>query len=148
MSAGNDPDLSWLVCPKCEDGLVGLDDGVACEGCGERFPVEDGIPLLYWPNEWEAGRADVTEEVRAFYEETPFPSYEELDDANSLIQKARQGRFAKLLDDQVPAGARVLATSSPSPTARSTPATSVSTHSVSAGSSHGPTGCRRCTSCR
>jgi SAM-dependent methyltransferase len=100
--------LSRLACPKCQGTLSASEPGLACDACSERFAIEDGIPLLYWPNEWAADKADVTEEVRAFYEETPFPSYEEFDDANSLIQKARQGRFAKLLDDQVPAGAKVL----------------------------------------
>ena len=46
--------------------------------------------------------------MREFYEETPFPDYEDFDSASTLVRKARQGRFAKLLDDQLPPGARVL----------------------------------------
>jgi SAM-dependent methyltransferase len=46
--------------------------------------------------------------MKAFYEETPFPNYDEFDSVGSLIQKARQGMFAKVLDDQVPPGSSVI----------------------------------------
>jgi SAM-dependent methyltransferase len=46
--------------------------------------------------------------VKAFYEETPFPNYEDFDSVGSLLNKARRGRFAKLLDDQIPPGSLVL----------------------------------------
>ena len=46
--------------------------------------------------------------MKSFYEETPFPNYDDFDSVGSLIEKARQGRFAKLLDDQVPPGTRIL----------------------------------------
>src|SRR5262245_50513325 len=39
-----------------------------------RYPVVDGIPCLFAPNEWPTGRSDVTELVRSFYEESPFPN--------------------------------------------------------------------------
>jgi SAM-dependent methyltransferase len=101
-------DLPLLCCPRCggELGLAG--DELACSGCEQRFSIADGIPMLYWPNEWTEGRTDVTDEVKAFYEETPFPNYEEFDSVTSLIQKARLGRFAKLLDDQLPSGTRII----------------------------------------
>lgn len=52
--------------------------------------------------------SEVTERVRAFYEKNPFPDYDDLDSAGSLRDKARRGVFARLLDEQIPAGARVL----------------------------------------
>jgi SAM-dependent methyltransferase len=70
--------------------------------------VSDGIPLLFWPNQWEGSARDVTEVVKSFYEATPFPNYDDFDSVGTLIAKARQGRFAKLLDDQVPPGTRIL----------------------------------------
>jgi hypothetical protein len=51
---------------------------------------------------------DVTEMVKAFYEETPFPNYDDIDSRETLVMKARQGRFAAALDDQLPDGAIVL----------------------------------------
>ena len=100
--------LALLRCPKCEADLELRHEGLACSGCGQTFEVVDGIPLLFQPNEWSEDRADATATVRSFYEETPFPNYEEFDDVSSLLEKARRGHFAKLLDDQVPPGALVL----------------------------------------
>ena len=51
---------------------------------------------------------DVTKKIKDFYENNPFPNYDDLDDASSLMQRARQGLFAKLLDEQIPFGARIL----------------------------------------
>jgi SAM-dependent methyltransferase len=60
--------------------------------------------MLFWPNDWDNRKPDVTEIVKAFYEETPFPNYDDFDSVASFLAKARQGLFAKLLDEQVPAG--------------------------------------------
>ncbi len=97
-----------LCCPRCQADLTLAGDALSCGGCGERFDLTDNIPQLFCPNEWEESRKDVTETIRAFYEETPFPNYDEFDSVASLVHKARKGMFAKLLDDQVPAGARII----------------------------------------
>src|SRR4029453_190282 len=99
--------LEWLRCPGC-GGALALEDALRCLGCGTRFPVDDGVPLLFLPNAWEPGKADVTDAVKAFYEETPFPNYDEFDSVASLARKAREGLFARLLDEQIPAGTRVI----------------------------------------
>jgi ubiquinone/menaquinone biosynthesis C-methylase UbiE/uncharacterized protein YbaR (Trm112 family) len=100
--------LELLCCPGCGADLEREGGTLLCTGCGHSFGFEAGIPRLFWPNEWSPGRQDVTDAVKAFYEETPFPNYDEFDSVSSLIRKARLGRFAKLLDDQVPPGARIL----------------------------------------
>jgi SAM-dependent methyltransferase len=46
--------------------------------------------------------------VKAFYEENPFPNYDEFDSKESLAEKANRGVFARLLDEQLPGGVRVL----------------------------------------
>lgn len=51
---------------------------------------------------------DIAQRVRAFYEECSFPGYEEFETPFDLIEKARRGIYAKLLDDQLPMGVRVL----------------------------------------
>jgi len=79
-----------------------------CSKCNRYFRCENGIPLLFWPNEWEESKEDVTDAVRSFYEENPFPSYEDWDSSESLRQKAEKGVFARLLDAQIPHGAKVL----------------------------------------
>jgi len=95
-------------CPKCAGAIDIGTDGVTCSACGEAFELSDGIPLLFWPNDQHASKKDVTDAVRAFYEETPFPNYDDFDSVTSLIEKARRGLYARLLDEQIPLGARVL----------------------------------------
>lgn len=100
--------LPLLCCPGCRASLVHTDRDLVCSGCSHRFEITDGIPLLFWPNEWDSVDGDVTDVVKQFYEETPFPNYDDFDSVGSLIEKARHGLFAKLLDDQVPPGTRIL----------------------------------------
>lgn len=101
--------IDMFACPVCDGPLRMSDDCTAmeCSGCQHEFPSENGIPLLFWPNEWDS-KTDVTDIVKEFYEENPFPNYEGLDSGQSLRQKADQGVFAHLLDDQIPHGAKLL----------------------------------------
>ncbi len=97
-----------LCCPKCRAGLQSGSDDCTCSRCGTAYSVANGIPRLFCPNEWEAVEEDVTEKIRAFYEQTPFPDYDEFDNVASFVEKARRGVFAKLLDEQIPFLSRVL----------------------------------------
>ena len=38
---------------------------------------------MFWPNNWDA-KTDVTDVVKSFYEENPFPNYEDMDSDWSL----------------------------------------------------------------
>lgn len=39
--------LDLLVCPVCLAALAGGDgQWLCCKGCGRRYPIEDGIPVL------------------------------------------------------------------------------------------------------
>jgi ubiquinone/menaquinone biosynthesis C-methylase UbiE/uncharacterized protein YbaR (Trm112 family) len=107
----SDQDPTWielLRCPKCSGDLGLQGRRLECRGCREAFEFLDEIPMLFWPNEKGAVKGDVTEIVKAFYEETPFPNYDDFDSVASLARKARQGMFARLLDEQVPSGTRIL----------------------------------------
>lgn len=101
-------DLDLQACPRCGADMRLEGDKLLCGGCTQGFPIDDGIPILYWPNDWDELKADVTEAVKAFYEETPFPNYDDFDSVDSLARKARQGIFARLLDEQVPPRSRIL----------------------------------------
>lgn len=101
-------DLDIFCCPKCGGRLDIAAGNLTCADCKQSYQVSGGIPLLFWPNEWDAGERDVTEKIKEFYEENPFPDYDDFDDAGSLIAKSRRGIFARLLDDQVPYGAKIL----------------------------------------
>ena len=60
------------------------------------------------PNDWGDGKLDVTSIVKDFYEETPFPNYDDMDSRETLRKKARLGVFARILDEQIPSDALVL----------------------------------------
>ena len=109
MTSSLGSDLHLFRCPRCgASGLIFRGAALACAACSQTYPVEDGLPLLYWPNDWNPEQPDVTDAVKAFYEETPFPNYDDFDSIGSLAEKARQGIFARLLDEQVPPSARIL----------------------------------------
>jgi SAM-dependent methyltransferase len=97
-----------FACPACGGVLAREPGAFRCQGCTREYREQDGIPSLFLPNEWKDAGEDVTEQMKAFYEENPFPKYDDFDSAASLIDKARQGLFAKLLDEQIPFGARVI----------------------------------------
>lgn len=96
-----------IVCPSCHGTLSATDHDVSCQKCNSIYPIDSGIPLLYCPHD-PVQDGQVTQTVKAFYEENPFPNYDDLDSRQSLQDKARRGLFAKLLDEQLPAGALVL----------------------------------------
>lgn len=101
--------IDIFICPSCGGALaVSTDQNIMkCSQCYRLFQCEQGIPLLFWPNEWDS-KTDVTEVVKLFYEENPFPGYEDIDSDRSLRQKAEKGIFARLLDEQIPHGAKIL----------------------------------------
>ena len=100
--------IDLFCCPKCGGNLTFNNEGFICPSCHQPFEVLDGIPSLFWPNEWDASKEDVTDKIRSFYEKTPFPNYDGFDNVESLINKARQSFIFKLLDEQIPFGTRIL----------------------------------------
>ena len=63
---------------------------------------------MFAPNQWPEGKIDVTDIVKQFYEETPFPNYDGLDSRDTLRRKARDGVLARMLDEQISPSATVL----------------------------------------
>jgi uncharacterized protein YbaR (Trm112 family) len=42
-----DPELlSILVCPDCKNDVELKDNKIVCKGCGRRYPIRDGIPIM------------------------------------------------------------------------------------------------------
>jgi uncharacterized protein YbaR (Trm112 family) len=39
-------DLRWIVCPVCHQSLEFEAAVIRCQGCGRRYPIVDGIPVL------------------------------------------------------------------------------------------------------
>jgi SAM-dependent methyltransferase len=101
--------LDMLLCPACGAVFEIDHTGTAlrCAGCSRTFSVERGVAQLFWPTDFSS-KVDVTEAVKAFYEETPFPNYDDLDSPEQLRAKAEEGLFARLLNDQIPHGSKVI----------------------------------------
>jgi SAM-dependent methyltransferase len=97
-----------LACPVTGEPLVATKDGWISPSGGRLYPVEEGVSRLFAPLDAAMADHDVTEMVKAFYEETPFPNYDDLDSRESLIAKSREGLFAAALDEQLPDRAIVL----------------------------------------
>ncbi len=100
--------IDMLACPYCGAGLRSDGETVRCQDCGKNFNVDSGIPQLFAPHDPAQQKGDVTQIVKAFYEENPFPNYDDIDSEESLLEKSRRGIFARLLDEQIPQGAAVL----------------------------------------
>ena len=101
------PYLHLVGCPACQGALEEDSDRLICGSCQSKFAIQDGVSHLYWPHP-SPRPGDVTDVVRNFYESNPFPDYEDFDSLASLIDKAKKGVFARLLDREIPFGARVL----------------------------------------
>ncbi len=94
-------------CPICGAELD-VDGGITCRGCGHQFGYDEGIPRFYWPHDSVGSSEDVTEVVKAFYEENPFPNYSECETRETLAAKARQAVLADVLDKKIGDQATVL----------------------------------------
>jgi len=100
------PDL--FQCPSCGAAFSEIgSERIRCAD-GHVFPVENGLPLLFAPHQEYQSREDVTDRIREFYVENPFPDYEDCDSVGSLVERARAGMFANALDSAIPLGVRVL----------------------------------------
>jgi len=97
-----------LVCPESCLPLRVENNEFLVEGSGRRYAVTDGVPCLLSPNTESFDDTDVTGLVRQFYENNPFPNYDELDSRESLERKARKSMFSAMLDAEIPKGAIVL----------------------------------------
>ncbi len=95
-----------LHCPACGGSLTIEGERATCNGCAKSFAREEGIWRLFHPSEPYDG--DITQLVKGFYEEHPFPGYDEDESLRSLMDKARKGVYARLLGEQLPPNARAL----------------------------------------
>lgn len=97
-----------LSSPCCQGELHRAGKALVCARCHHSFPINDNIPQLFWPHEKIDDPDDVTNIVKAFYEETPFPNYDDHDSARSLIEKSRKGMYVRHLNQTIPYNSAVL----------------------------------------
>ena len=99
-----EPESPWID-PRTGEPLAVTAHCARNVATGQCYPVEEGIPRLFITGD---AKDDVTEVVKQFYEKTPFPNYEDLDNRRALLEKARAGQFARLLNEQIPYSAPVV----------------------------------------
>ena len=97
-----------LACPQSDLPIDVRGDAFVVSATGNRYPVVDGIPNLFVPNTAVAKGIDITELVKQFYEETPFPNYDDVDSRQTLAAKALRSVFPAALDAQIPEKAVIL----------------------------------------
>jgi SAM-dependent methyltransferase len=104
-----DPDTPWADPRTGEPLIATTSDCLRNPASGVCYPVQERIPRLFVPTaEEDVPGQEVTEIVQQFYEKTPFPNYDDLDNPRALLEKARSGLFARLLNEQIPYNARVV----------------------------------------
>lgn len=69
-----------------------VSDVLRCRQTGEIYPFIRGVPSLYHPMKGEG--IDITNRVRSFYEENPFPNYDGIQDFGQLVNKGHQNLFS------------------------------------------------------
>ena len=97
-----------LICPVCKNDVNMFDEYLQCIDCNNNYSVNDGIPQMFIPTDWNNSKNDVTEIVNQFYEDTPFPDYEDMEEINDLVTKSEMGYYAKFLNEQIPFNVNVL----------------------------------------
>src|ERR1700723_800049 len=91
--------LELLACPACRKALA---PDWSCPACGARYEAPDGIPNL------RVSGDSMTDLVRRFYEESPFPGYPPRDSLSWLRARAERNEFVRLLDQAIPGDARIV----------------------------------------
>ena len=38
--------LDILACPACQGDVELKDNKIVCKGCGRKYPIRDGVPVL------------------------------------------------------------------------------------------------------
>jgi 2-polyprenyl-3-methyl-5-hydroxy-6-metoxy-1,4-benzoquinol methylase len=86
--------LACLKAPGDSDGhgLELTEEGFRCPDTGQEYPFIGGVPSLYSTPEGEG--EEVTQRVKSFYEEHPFPNYEGLEEFGELVSKGSQNSFS------------------------------------------------------
>lgn len=88
----SDKILACLKTPDSPSGLKRVGKGFQSLETGKLHEDIDGlIPSLFEPTEGEG--EEVTKRVKSFYEETPFPNYEGLEEYGELVNKGGKNPF-------------------------------------------------------
>ena len=104
-----------LVCPISGQPLIPCAGELITEDGAHRYPIDDGIIRAFVEDVGDESLAgndiwsvNVTNEVRDFYENAPFPNYNDFDNIKEFLIRADRSVFARLLRDQIPMNSNIL----------------------------------------
>lgn len=105
-----------IVCPVSGGRLEPVGASPISAASGRRYAIDDGIPRLFVDDAEgveapipDLARGDrVTHAVQTFYEDAPFPNYNDFNSLETFVRRADAGIFARLLREQVPMNSTVL----------------------------------------
>ncbi|HZI75625.1 MAG TPA: methyltransferase domain-containing protein, partial [Gemmatimonadales bacterium] len=97
-----------LVCPVTGSPLHREGNDLVSADGAHRYPCEPGIFRLFVSEAAATGVDAATSKVQEFYEEAPFPNYNDVDDVAALVKRADTSVFGRLLREQIPVNASVL----------------------------------------
>jgi carbamoyltransferase len=83
-----------------DEAIERVDGAFRCTRSGKVFPDRDGVPSLLVGAAGNGGDR-ITEKVKAFYEEHPFPNYDGVQDFGDLVNRGLKNPFAKGLLDAI-----------------------------------------------
>ena len=108
--SGRDEALAPLLSSPCCPGgeLTLADDRFRCSQCNQAFDRKSGIWQMYWPQAGSADNREASEQVEAFYEDSPSPAYAQQETIRTLLDKGRAGRYSRALDRSIPYNSTVL----------------------------------------
>lgn len=78
-----------------ETTLIESDERLECAQTGIHYPFIKNIPNLFASAEWED--FSFTQQIKEFYEENPFPSYEGMEEFSELVSKGYSNPFTNSL---------------------------------------------------
>ena len=96
-----------IICPVCKESLYENGADIDCRN-GHKFRLHENVFRLFTTADPGTMDGDVTDVVKGFYEDIPFPNYNEFDTLETFINRAKSGVFANMLRQQIPIGANVL----------------------------------------
>jgi 2-polyprenyl-3-methyl-5-hydroxy-6-metoxy-1,4-benzoquinol methylase len=109
--------LDILICPRTGESLNEVGNQLISEISKKKYAVTHGIPRLYVEESEQingtqdssnSAQDEITNTVKEFYEETPFPNYNNFDTLESFVGQANDKVFANMLCRQIPANSTVL----------------------------------------
>ncbi|HEX2185619.1 MAG TPA: methyltransferase domain-containing protein [Chloroflexota bacterium] len=93
--------LAKLACPRCQGPLQHAEPVLRCAACDRRFPIEDGVPLLFpeeRPADWTATQTALYDGIAPHYDDS-IPHH---------VAAHYRTKRVDLVRDLAPAGAAVL----------------------------------------